>query len=97
VVSLAERRRSVTYLRNEYDGSSSGDQSLAGGIQHDQAAWLAGRHEPKVLFTAMDRRKYGSTTGNPNNVSGLKISGLPLIVTEPCLLIRPLADIFGVI
>ena len=25
----------------------------------------------------MDRRKYGSTTGNPNNVSGPKISGLP--------------------
>jgi hypothetical protein len=25
----------------------------------------------------MDRRKYGSTTGNSNNVSGPKISGLP--------------------
>ena len=25
----------------------------------------------------MDRRKYQSTTGNPNSVSGPKISGLP--------------------
>jgi hypothetical protein len=53
------------------------EQSLAGGIQHDQAAWLAGWHELKVLFTALDVRKYQSTTGNPNSVSGPKILGLP--------------------
>ena len=59
------------------DRSSCGDQSLAGGIQHDQAAWIAGRYESKTMLTAMVRRKYDSTTEIPNSVSGPKISDLP--------------------
>ena len=51
---------------------------MAGGIQYDQAAWIAGRHEPGAIFTAMDGRKYQSATENPNSLTGLEILGLPL-------------------
>ena len=35
-----------------------------------------GGMNPKVFFTAMDRRQYQSTTGNLNIVTGPKVSGL---------------------
>jgi hypothetical protein len=50
---------------------------MAGGIQNNQAAWIAGRHEPGIIITAMDRRKYQSTTENPNSLTGPEILGLP--------------------
>ena len=59
------------------DRSTCGHQSMAGGIQHDQAAWFAGRHEPGTIFTAMDGTKYQSTTENPNSLTGPEILGLP--------------------
>lgn len=37
------------------DGSSGDDPSLARRIQHGQAAWVARRHEPGTISTAMDR------------------------------------------
>ena len=46
---------------------------LAREIQHDQAARIAGRHEPGTVSTAMDGRKNDSTTEIPNKMSGPKV------------------------
>ncbi|MGK0241138.1 MAG: hypothetical protein ACI92G_004630, partial [Candidatus Pelagisphaera sp.] len=37
-----------------------------------------GRHEPGTISTAMDGRKYRSTTENPNSLTGPEILGLPI-------------------
>ena len=50
---------------------------MAGGIQYDQSAWIAGRHDPGTIFTAMEGRKYQSATENPNSLTGPEILGLP--------------------
>ena len=52
---------------------------MAGGVQHGQAAWIAGRHEPRAISTAMGPSNFESTTENPKRMSGPEILGLPAL------------------
>ena len=58
------------------DRSACRHSTMAGGIQHHQAARIIGRQEPREILTVLDRWKNDSTTEIPNRMSGPKILGL---------------------